>query len=228
MASVTMRVKSIPVFQQERSYLLVGGLGGLGRAVASWMVEHGARNLIFLSRTASHAADSDSYVRDLESQGCQVQLVAGSVCELVDVKKCVAQATTPIAGVLNISMVLRDISLTNMTNSDWVTVVKRKVQGTWSLHNALPSDLDFFILISSCSGICGQWGQANYAAANTYLDAFVQYRHHYGLPASVIDLGVMGDVGFVSRNPNVLRQFQNSGAFVLNEDMFLEAMTLAV
>ncbi|PYI31307.1 putative polyketide synthase [Aspergillus indologenus CBS 114.80] len=228
MALVTMRVKPIPVFQQERSYLLVGGLGGLGRAVASWMVEHGARNLIFLSRTASHTADNDSFVQDLESQGCQVQLVAGSVCELVDVKKCVTEAVAPIAGVVNMSMVLRDVSLTKMTYSDWVTVVEPKVQGTWNLHNALPSDMDFFILISSCSGICGQWGQANYAAANTFLDAFVQYRHHHGLPASVIDLGVMGDVGFVSRNPNVLRQFQNTGAFVLNEDMFLEAMTLAV
>ncbi|PYI16550.1 KR-domain-containing protein [Aspergillus violaceofuscus CBS 115571] len=228
MALVTMRVKPIPVFQQERSYLLVGGLGGLGRAVASWMVEHGARNLIFLSRTASHTADNDSLVQDLESQGCQVQLVAGSVCELVDVKKCVTEAVAPIAGVVNMSMVLRDVSLTKMTYSDWVTVVLLKVKGTWNLYNALPSDMDFFILISLCSGICGQWGQANYAAANTFLDAFVQYCYYYGLPASVIDLGVMGDVGFVSRNPNVLRQFQNTGAFVLNEDMFLEAMTSAV
>ncbi|RAH79597.1 putative polyketide synthase [Aspergillus japonicus CBS 114.51] len=228
MALVTMRVKPIPVFQQERSYLLVGGLGGLGRAVASWMVEHGARNLIFLSRTASHTADNDSLMQDLESQGCQVQLVAGSVCELVDVKKCVTEAVAPIAGVVNMSMVLRDVSLTKMTYSDWVNVVEPKVKGTWNLYNALPSDMDFFILISLCSGICGQWGQANYAAANTFLDAFVQYCYYYGLPASVIDLGVMGDVGFVSRNPNVLRQFQNTGAFVLNEDMFLEAMTSAV
>ncbi|OJJ97388.1 hypothetical protein ASPACDRAFT_1882131 [Aspergillus aculeatus ATCC 16872] len=193
MALVTKRVNPCPIFQQERSCLLVGGLGGLGRAVASWMVEHGARNLVFL----------DSFVEDLESQGCRVQLVGGSVCELVDVKKCVAQATAPIAGVLNVSMVLRDVSLEKMTYSDWVTVVEPKVQGTWNLHNVLPSNLDFFILISSCSGLCGQWGQANYAAANTFLDAFVQYRHHQGLPASVIDLGVMGDVGFVARNQNL-------------------------
>ncbi|RAH64406.1 type I polyketide synthase [Aspergillus aculeatinus CBS 121060] len=224
----TMTVNPSPIFQQERSYLLVGGLGGLGRAVASWMVEHGARNLVFLSRTALHAVESDAFVEDLESQGCRVQLVAGSVCELVDVKKCVAQATAPIAGVLNMSMVLRDVSLEKMTFSDWVTVVEPKVQGTWNLHNVLPSNLGFFILISSCSGLCGQWGQANYAAANTFLDAFVQYRHHQGLPASVIDLGVMGDVGFVARNQNVLRQFQNTGAFVLNEDMFMQAMALAV
>lgn len=103
----TMTVNPSPIFQQERSYLLVGGLGGLGRAVASWMVEHGARNLVFLSRTALHAVESDTFVEDLESQGCRVQLVAGSVCELGDVKKCVAQATAPIAGVLNMSMVLR-------------------------------------------------------------------------------------------------------------------------
>lgn len=115
-----------------------------------------------------------------------------------------------------------------MTFEDWVAAVTPKVQGTWNLHEALPTDLDFFILCSSYSGIVGQWGQANYAAANTFLDAFVQYRHGKGLAASVIDIGVMGEVGFVSKHKEVLDRFQKSGMRILKEQDLLDAFDLAI
>ncbi|PYI02487.1 polyketide synthase [Aspergillus sclerotiicarbonarius CBS 121057] len=211
----------------DRSYLLVGGLGGLGRAVASWMVENGARHLVFLSRSANRRPDTDTFVAELESQGCEVKLVAGSVAEMADVQKAVDSAEWPMAGVINMSMVLKDVSLTDMDFSDWRTAVEPKVQGTWNLHQAT-KDLDFFILCSSYSGIAGQWGQANYGAANTFLDAFVQYRHHQGLAASVIDIGVMGEVGFVSQNQTVLDHFEKSGMHVLKEQDLLDGMAWAV
>ncbi|KAK9417541.1 putative Lovastatin diketide synthase LovF [Seiridium unicorne] len=93
----------------------------------------------------------------------------------------------------------------HMDSADWNAAVQPKVQGTLNLHEAIPSsDLDFFILFSSYGSIAGQWGQANYVAANTFLDAFVQYRHHNGLVASVIDVGDMGDASFVSQNQDVI------------------------
>lgn len=115
-----------------------------------------------------------------------------------------------------------------MTFEDWVTAVTPKVRGTWNLHEALPTDLEFFIVCSSYSGIVGQWGQANYAAANTFLDAFVQYRHAKGLVASVIDIGVMGEVGFVSKHKEVLDRFQKSGMRILKEQDLLDAFNLAI
>lgn len=115
-----------------------------------------------------------------------------------------------------------------MTFSDWTMAVEPKVQGTWNLHHAIPTTLDFFLLCSSYSGIAGQWGQANYGAANTFLDAFVQYRHRQGLAASVIDIGVMGEVGFVSQNQTLLDRFEKSGMHVLKEQDLLDAMALAV
>jgi acyl carrier protein len=116
-----------------------------------------------------------------------------------------------------------------MTYEDWETAVSPKVQGTWNLHEALLGEqLDFFVLFSSISGIVGQWGQSNYAAANTFLDSFVQYRHRLGLPASVMDVGVMEDVGFVSQNSAILQQFKATGSYTLREQDLLDSLQLAI
>lgn len=114
-----------------------------------------------------------------------------------------------------------------MTFEDWTTVVQPKVQGTWNLHKVLPSDLDFFILFSSYSAIVGQLGQANYAAANTFMDAFAQYRHQLGQTGSVIDVGVMGDVGFVSQNLQIQDRIEKTGMQVLREQHLLDALAMA-
>ena len=116
-----------------------------------------------------------------------------------------------------------------MTYEDWQIALAPKVQGTWNLHETLKAEkLDFFIMFSSVSGIVGQSGQANYAAANTFLDAFVQYRHHLHLPASVIDLGVVEDVGYVSQNPSILRHVQAINGQTVNEQAVLETLEIAI
>lgn len=99
------KVKPTASLRPDRSYILAGGLGGLGRAVATWMVENGARDLVFLSRSAGHA--TTAFSEELASQGCQVHMVAGSVAVLEDVERAVQSAANPIAGVINLSMVLR-------------------------------------------------------------------------------------------------------------------------
>lgn len=91
----------------DASYFLVGGLGGLGRAISTWMVEHGARHLIYLSRSAGKLAEHQSFFQELEIQGCSVQCFAGSVTNSEDVENAVKKAAKPIAGVLQMSMVLK-------------------------------------------------------------------------------------------------------------------------
>lgn len=94
--------------RSDVSYLLVGGLGGIGRAVARWMVEKGARHLVFLSRSGQASPESQSLVRDLESQdGCTVTVVAGSVANIEDVRRAVAACKKPIGGVMQMTMVLK-------------------------------------------------------------------------------------------------------------------------
>jgi len=91
----------------EKSYLIVGGLGGLGRSIAAWFVDHGARHIVFLSRSAGSLAKDDPYFLELQAQGCSVQTFAGSVSNLEDVRNVVASAGKPIAGVIQAAMVLQ-------------------------------------------------------------------------------------------------------------------------
>jgi len=124
---------------------------------------------------------------------------------------------------------LQDQSFLDMTYDDWKTPLQSKVHGTWNLHQAFRNvKLDFFLLFSSLSGIVGQWGQSNYAAANTFLDSFVSYRHGLGLPASVIDVGVMEDVGYVSQNSSVLDMFRAYSMHGLRETDLLRAIEIAI
>src|SRR5216117_149977 len=118
-----------------------------------------------------------------------------------------------------------------MTIEEWNEATAAKVQGTWNLHRATVAagaELDFFVLFSSISGTIGQPGQANYAGANTFLDAFAQYRNRLGLAASAIDIGVVEDVGYASDHDAVLRKIRASIGHAVTEPDILEAMTAAM
>ena len=116
-----------------------------------------------------------------------------------------------------------------MTHEDWEAATAPKIRGTWNLHTAFAdSNLDFFVLFSSISGIVGNPGQANYASANTFLDAFVQFRHGKGLSASVLDVGVMDNVGYVSQNQAVMEHLKARAAYLLQEQALLDSLELAI
>lgn len=118
-----------------------------------------------------------------------------------------------------------------MTFEDYQAVIGSKVAGTWNIHNALSSSpLDFFIALSSVSGIVGNRGQAAYAAANTFLDAFCRYRNRLGLPAASIDLAAVQDVGYLAdtgagRQDEVLKAL---GGEAINEAEVLALVAAAV
>ncbi|KAI8170211.1 Reducing polyketide synthase DEP5 [Colletotrichum sp. SAR 10_70] len=218
-----------PQFRSDAAYLLVGGLGGIGRAVATWMAEHGAGELIFLSRSAGTGPQVESFLDELRSQGCVVKAVAGSVAILEDVTRAVNAADHPIAGMIQMSMILRDNAILRMTYDEWQACIEPKIRGTENLHKALAqSSLDFFVLFSSIGGLVGNIGQANYNAANTYLDAFVRYRHNLGLSASVIDIGIMGGIGVIASTGNMQDRAQAAGYHVLCEEDLLEAITISI
>jgi hypothetical protein len=95
-------------FRNDRAYVLVGGLGGLGRAAAVWLAERGAGSIIFLSRTAAaHATAHAGLLREIKAFGCNVQIVTGDVTDIVAVENLVTNATKPIAGVLHLPAVTR-------------------------------------------------------------------------------------------------------------------------
>lgn len=118
-----------------------------------------------------------------------------------------------------------------MTFQEWSDVVRPRVDGTWNVHQALidaKTQLDFFVIFGSGGGHTGYYGQANYTSANTFLDAFVEYRHSLGLPASIIDLGVVGDVGYLLEQEHLFEGFKNGGFYFLTEQQVLDAAAISV
>jgi acyl carrier protein len=110
-----------------------------------------------------------------------------------------------------------------MSYDQYTTVIEAKVRGAWNLHNAL-KNLDFFICLSSAAGAVGNRGQAAYSAANTFLNAFVQYRQRLRLPASSLDLTAVSDAGYLAENLKAAAEVSKN----LGSDTICEAEVLAL
>lgn len=192
--STTTRVRA------DASYLVTGGLGGLGLKVAAWLVERGARHLILVSRSmptpeAQNAIatmrNAGAEVRTLQADVSRADSVA-AVCEMI-------APNVPLRGIVHAAGVLEDHSLLELSRPHFDRVFAPKVLGTWHLHEqtrAIP--LDFFFLYSSSAGLVGSPGQANYAAANVFMDAFAHHRIALGLPATSVQWGPFSDVGMAA------------------------------
>ncbi|RDL36343.1 Uncharacterized protein BP5553_05695 [Venustampulla echinocandica] len=218
-----------PTFSPHGVYVLAGGLGGLGQSVLSWMVSHGARHFMVISPSAGTRDEHRQFVDELRELGCELRCFAGDVADFDFVREVVMAAEgRPIKGVLQLAMVLHDTGFLNMDHNAWTAATGPKVRGTWNLHQLLPKDLDFFVVCGSTSGTLGSCGQANYAAANTYLDAFVHFRHGLGLPAAVLDIAAVEDVGYVASTKNVAERLGRALSRFMSERDFLRCLHLAI
>ncbi|GFF89731.1 lovastatin nonaketide synthase [Aspergillus udagawae] len=198
----------------DASYILVGGLGGIGRATALWMADNGARTLIFVNRSGLSNEAAQETARDLKKKGVRVVVHACDISDRPQVEKMVsdlARDAPPIRGVIQAAMVLRDIHIEKMAIEDYLSVLHPKYAGTWNLHRYLPDNLDFFVMLSSISGIIGNATQAAYAAGSTFLDAFAAYRNSLGLQAVSLDLGVITDVGYLAGNRDLAAKMAQQG-----------------
>lgn len=109
---------------------------------------------------------------------------------------------------------MQDVTYEKMTYAEWQKATAPKIAGTRNLDQLLPSGMDFFVVLSSISGIYGSIGQANYAAGGTYQDALVQYRLQRGEKATVLDLGWMASDGVIAENETLRKAFETSGAMM--------------
>lgn len=221
----------------DASYLIVGGLKGLCGSVAIHLARHGARHIVVMSRSGTADYASARAIAHCAGHGCEVisaQGDVGSPSFVSGVFAEAAKASRPIAGVIQGAMVLRDKPYETMTHDDYHAAIHAKVAGTWNLHNAsvqpsLPP-LDFFTLLSSISGVVGNKGQANYAAANTFLDAFASYRLGLGLCANTVDLGAIQDVGYIAEQggSSLEARFDKRQWTPINEGMLHRILNLSV
>ncbi|EPS42294.1 hypothetical protein H072_3762 [Dactylellina haptotyla CBS 200.50] len=199
----TLALKERLSFESDASYVIAGGFGGLGRDIVRWMAERGAKNLVLLSRSGPRTESAKLLISQLMAMGvnCITPRCDISDRESVDqTLKSLAAVIPPIKGCIQTSMVLRSTLFAEMTHKEWTEAIASKVAGTWNLHELLPINLDFFLLLSSVQGLIGSRTQGNYAAANTYLDALARHRVAQGLKAVSLQLGVMDTDGYLAEH----------------------------
>lgn len=187
----------------DASYLITGGLGGLGLEVAQWLVAQGARYLVFVGRRGTVVEGQQAILTALENQGVQISVFCADVSDysaLQRVFSAIELSLPPLRGVIHAAGQLADSTLLQENWHRFTQVLAPKVQGAWHLHQLTQKlPLDFFILFSSAASLVGAAGQANHCAANAFLDALAHYRQAQGLPALSINWGAWAGIGAAAK-----------------------------
>ena len=229
------RLRHASQFYSDKSYVMIGCLGGLGRTLSRWMVSRGARKFAFLGRSGLEKAAARNLIEDLESLGAECVVVKGDVCNPKDVEAVIAAgaAIGSIGGVVQAAMGLNEAIFSVMPNGHWHIGIDPKVQGTWNLHNSLQANshypsLDFFLLTSSVSGSVGTATESNYCAANHFLDHFARHLRYQGVPAVSVGLGMISEVGYLHENPEIEALLLRKGIQALDADELIQILDLAL
>ena len=211
--------KGVRSLRPDATYVIAGGLGDLGQRISALMANRGAVHIVLLSRRLVTQESINKTQETLRQAAPNLKLYAFQ-CDIMDHSAVghVAESLRklmlpPVYGVIQSATVLHDRVLERMTVEDWQLPLQAKLYGTRNLDEAFnSSSLDFFIMLSSLSGVVGTRGQANYAAGNAYQDAFAQCNGSSRTAYIALDMGMIEDstayqdhVG-QTRARNLLRQ----------------------
>jgi acyl transferase domain-containing protein/acyl-CoA synthetase (AMP-forming)/AMP-acid ligase II/acyl carrier protein len=189
----------------EGAYLITGGLGGLGLQVAQWLVDRGAKQLLLIGRSTP-SSSAQMLIRSWEQSGTRISVAQADVSDpqaLAQLLEPYLQhySPTPLRGIIHAAGVLDDGVLMQQRWESFESVMAPKVQGAWNLHVLTQNHpLDFFVLFSSAASLIGSAGQANYSAANAFLDALAHDRRAMKLPGLSINWGAWQDVGLAAQH----------------------------
>ena len=201
-------------FREDGTYLLTGGLGGLGLVLAEWMVERGARNLVLVGRSGATSAAAKEALAAMQARGASVMVAEADVGSEVDVARVigdVSAAMPPLRGIMHLAAVLDDGILLQLNRERFQTVLRPKADGAWNLHTAtLDAPLDFFVMFSSVAAVLASPGQGNYVAANAFLDALAHHRRAQGRAGLAINWGLWAEVGVAAR-PEITKHLMQQG-----------------
>lgn len=200
-AIVETQVDPVSV-RADATYLVTGGTGGVGLKIAGWLAERGAGTIVVTGRGGVR----ESAVQTLESlrqRGARIVFESLEVTDAGQVAALISRISTetsPLKGVIHAAGILDDAILMRQRPEQFVSVMEPKTQGAWNLHQETQHlALDFFVLCSSMASVAGSPGQANYAAANAFLDGLAWYRREKELPALSINWGIWDGIGVAAR-----------------------------
>jgi NAD(P)-dependent dehydrogenase (short-subunit alcohol dehydrogenase family)/acyl carrier protein len=191
-----------PALRPDRTYVVTGGLGALGREVTAWLADHGARHLALIGRSAPSDA-ARQFIAQLELKGASVRPIQADVARYPELAEGFARLSSdwpPIAGIIHAAGVVDDAPLLKQAWDRFAAVLAPKATAVRNLHLLTRGQpIEFFFLFSSIASVLGSGGQSNYAAANAFLDAFAHHRSSLGLPATTINWGPWEDAGMAAR-----------------------------
>ena len=222
-----------PLLDPNATYLVTGGLGGFGLRLLPYLAFAGARHVTLLDRdpdrrrTADWVRKSSALVyTDVE---IEFDIVQGDVSVEEDVRRCIAQLKRPLKGVFHLAGTLDDRFFDDISPESMSKVFAPKADGALHLHRAT-SDLalDHFVLFSSTASTIGNPGQANYGAANAFLDGLAVVRQRQGLPCLAFNMAAVADAGMASRSLHVLRMMRATGMPPVSSDCAIANLDFAM
>lgn len=187
-------------------HLVVGGIGGFGLMAANWLVEKGARKIALCSRRGQTDAETSAMIARWKKAGVSASLHACDVTDAAAVEALLAtlRMQAPLRSVIHAAMVLDDALISNLNRERNRPVIDTKAKGAAILDRLTRGDqLDNFILFSSATTLVGNPGQANYVAANGYLEGVARARRAEGLAGLAVGFGAIADAGYLTQNADV-------------------------
>jgi acyl transferase domain-containing protein/acyl carrier protein len=185
----------------DGTYLVTGGLGGLGLELAQWLVDRGARNIVLVGRSPA-SEQAMAILHALAQTGATIETRQCDISQFQEVAELLAglaDELPPLKGIFHLAGVLDDGVLREQNRERFDRVMAAKVHGAWNLHELTKEkELDLFVLFSSVASLMGSPGQGNYASANAFLDALAHYRRQANLPALSINWGSWAEVGMAA------------------------------
>jgi acyl transferase domain-containing protein/NADPH:quinone reductase-like Zn-dependent oxidoreductase/NAD(P)-dependent dehydrogenase (short-subunit alcohol dehydrogenase family)/acyl carrier protein len=207
--------KAAVQFKTNATYIIAGGLGGLGFEIAKYLATNGAKHIVLLSRRQLDTANQARLVDTFSALGADIQILS---CDITkpELQQCLSnclQDRPPVSGVIQSAMVLRDRTLSDMSLEDFTSGIALKVYGTQNLLNALADHaLDFVLLISSVvGGVIGTIAEANYAAANAYMNSLANSKRHDKTRFIALGPGAIEDVGIVACDSRARKMLERQG-----------------
>lgn len=198
------------------SYLITGGLGGLGLWSAQQLARYGARRLILVGRSAP-TSRALATIEDMRELGVKVAIVEADVAApavAIGLFEDAERNGAPIRGIIHCAGVIDDDTIDRQSWARIEAVLRPKMQGAWNLHTAAASHgsgLEFFLLQSSATSVLGNFGQAGHGAACAFLDGLAQYRRLRRETAVSVNWGAWSNVGYLMSRPEVVEQLERRG-----------------
>ncbi|KAI0096685.1 ketoacyl-synt-domain-containing protein [Hypoxylon sp. NC0597] len=220
--------------REDATYILSGGLGGLGIEIAKLLAANGVRHIVFLSRSGATSELAKSCLDLLRNRGVEVRTYKVDICDIDALEKVsgeIQQCMPPVRGIFQCAAVLRDSVFENMTYDDWQSATRPKTFGSWNLHLVFGTGLDFFVFLSSSAGVIGNRGQANYAAGNAFQDGLARHINTNGngtTHAVSVDLGPILGAGMLAEDPRTLDILKASGFFGIRLQDFKRIIECAI